>query len=144
MPAKKTLTDKQYAEYLSMLSDKQYNNMTRKNSKYKAGTFKVKTKQYGTVKTKAALRRAGSSAATIEKAAPLPESCHYSKSAANKAADVLRVKKIKSRVVTSGKFFCVYSVRRAWAGYGPFLRDEQQQQQKFFIEKLEKCVINSS
>jgi hypothetical protein len=118
MPAKKTLTDKQYAEYLSMLSDKQYSNLTRKNSKYKAGTFKVKTKQYGTVKTKAALRRAGnfSSAAPTEKAAPLPESCHYSKSAANKAADLLRVKKIKSRVVTSGQFFCVYSVGKCRKG----------------------------
>lgn len=116
MPAKKTLTDKQYAEYLSMLSDKQYENMTIKNSKYKAGTFKVKTKQYGTVKTKAALRRGGNFAAAPEKAAPLPESCHYSRTAATKAADALRVKKIKSRVVTSGQFFCVYSVGKCRKG----------------------------
>jgi hypothetical protein len=115
MPTKKTLTDKQYAEYLSMLSDRQYDRINKANSKYKAGTFKVKTTAYGTVKTKAALRR-GTTAKAVEKAAPLPESCHYSRTAATKAADVLRDKKIKSRVVTSGQFFCVYSVGKCRKG----------------------------
>lgn len=116
MPSKKTLTDKQYAEYLSMLSEKQYSSMNKRNSKYKAGTFKVKTTAYGTVKTKAALRRNTAPKATVEKRAPLPESCHFSRTAATKAADILRVKKIKSRVVTSGKFFCVYSVAKCRKG----------------------------
>jgi hypothetical protein len=89
----------------------------KKKSAYGAGTFKVKTRAYGTVKTKAALRRSGTVLpAKAEKAAPLPESCHYSKSAAVKAADVLREKKIKSRVVTSGQFFCVYSVGKCRKG----------------------------
>lgn len=91
--------------------------MAAKKKTYKAGTFRVKTSSYGTVKTKAALRRAGTVLpAKTEKAAPLPESCHFTKSAAKKAADVLREKKIKSRVVTSGQFFCVYSVGKCRKG----------------------------
>lgn len=89
----------------------------KKKSAYRAGTFKVKTATYGTVKTKAALRRAGTVLpAKAEKNAPLPESCHYSKSAAVKAAGELRTKKIKSRVVTSGQFYCVYSVGKCRKG----------------------------
>jgi hypothetical protein len=93
---KKTLTDKQYAEYLSMLSNRQYNAIQKRKS---------------TTTAKKTVSRK-----TVSKQAPLPESCHYSKSAAGKAADVLREKKIKSRVVSSGKFFCVYTVGKCRKG----------------------------
>ncbi|NDD83718.1 hypothetical protein EBZ38_05460 [bacterium] len=96
----------------------------KKKSAYSPGTGKT---QYGgyTIKPKAALRRGGTvtpkaaaaaAAAKEEKKAPLPESCHFTKTAAQKAADVLREKKIKSRVVTSGQFFCVYSVGKCRKG----------------------------
>lgn len=90
--------------------------MAARKKTYKAGTFKVKTDTYGVVKTKAKLRRSGTVIPKTEKAAPLPESCHFTRAAAKKAADVLRVKKIKSRVVTSGQFFCVYSVGKCRKG----------------------------
>jgi len=96
----------------------------KKKSVYAPGDFKV-TSGGTTYKTKAKLRRGGTitpkaaaaaAADKVEKKAPLPESCHFSKSAAQKAADVLREKKIKSRVVTSGQFFCVYSVGKCRKG----------------------------
>lgn len=87
----------------------------KKKSSWSAGTGKVKTSA-GTMRPKASLRRAGTTLPKKTTTAPLPESCHYTKTAANKAADVLRDKKIKSRVVTSGKFFCVYSVGKCRKG----------------------------
>jgi hypothetical protein len=90
----------------------------RTKSLYSAGTGKT---TYGgmTVKPKAKLRRSGTvlpKSPKVEKKAPLPESCHFSKSAAQKAADALREKKIKSRVVTSGQYYCVYSVGKCRKG----------------------------
>ncbi len=85
----------------------------KRKSGFSAGTGKVKTSA-GVMKPKASARRAGTKLSTGR--APLPESCHYTKTAANKAADVLRDKKIKSRVVTSGQFYCVYSVGKCRKG----------------------------
>lgn len=51
-----------------------------------------------------------------EKAAPLPTSCHYSRNAAKNAAETLRARKVKARVVTSGKYFCVYTVGKCKKG----------------------------
>lgn len=87
----------------------------KKRASYSAGTGKVRTSA-GTMKPKASTRRAGTMLPKKTKNAPLPESCHYTKGAAVKAADVLRVKKIKSRVVTSGQFYCVYSVGKCRKG----------------------------
>ena len=88
---------------------------TKKKSSWSAGTGKVKTSA-GTMRPKDSLRRAGTNLPKKRTTAPLPESCHYTKGAAEKAADVLRVKKIKSRVVTSGQFYCVYSVGKCRKG----------------------------
>lgn len=82
-------------------------------SSFSAGSGRVST-AYGTVRPKTRRRKTTSDPAN--KLAPLPESCHYSRSAAKKAADALREKKIKSRVVTSGQFFCVYSVGKCRKG----------------------------
>ena len=51
-----------------------------------------------------------------EKTAPLPLSCHYSRSAAKDSASKLRTKNVKARVVTSGKYFCVYTVGKCKKG----------------------------
>lgn len=51
-----------------------------------------------------------------EEKAPLPTSCHYSKNAAKNAAETLRARKVKARVVTSGKYFCVYTVGKCKKG----------------------------
>jgi hypothetical protein len=87
----------------------------KKKSVYSPGTGKT---TYGgmRVKPKAKLRRSGTVIPKVEKRAPLPESCHFTEGAAKNAAKSLRLKKIKSRVVTSGQFFCVYSIGKCRKG----------------------------
>jgi hypothetical protein len=51
-----------------------------------------------------------------EKQAPLPTSCHYSRNAAKESASKLRDRNVKARVVTSGKYFCVYTVGKCKKG----------------------------
>ena len=51
-----------------------------------------------------------------EKQAPLPTSCHYSRNSAKESAKKLRDKNVKARVVTSGKYFCVYTVGKCKKG----------------------------
>ena len=94
---------------------------TTKKSSYKAGTGKIKTKA-GVIKPKASLRRR--TGATLdpygrearEKLAPLPESCHYTKSGAKRSADKLRANGVKARVVSSGRYQCVYTVGKCSKG----------------------------
>jgi len=51
-----------------------------------------------------------------EKSAPLPTSCHYSRNAAKDVASQMRKRNVKARVVTSGKYFCVYTVGKCKKG----------------------------
>ena len=71
-------------------------------------TTKIK-KATGTKTTTASKTLSVTSGATKRKLA-LPESCHTSKTAAKTAATKLRARGIKARVVSSGKFQCVYTV----------------------------------
>lgn len=83
----------------------------RKSSRFTAGDGYVKT-SYGRVKPKTSTRRR----TTSTRQAPLPESCHYTKTAAKNAAEKMRDKKIKARVVTSGSYYCVYTVNKCRGG----------------------------
>jgi hypothetical protein len=91
----------------------------KKSTGFSAGTGKV---TYGgmKVKPKASLRRRvtsdGAVKAVREKLAPMPESCHYTKTGAQKSADALRKRGVKARVVTSGKYLCVYTIGKCRKG----------------------------
>ena len=92
---------------------------TKKTVTYKAGTGKIKTKA-GVMKPKASSRRVVSKSTAVretrEKLAPLPESCHYTKSGAKRSADKLRANGVKARVVSSGRYQCVYTVGKCSKG----------------------------
>ena len=92
---------------------------TKKKTAWSAGSTGTKMKstarktKSGTAykkKPTAAERRSGTGA--TEKRAPLPVSCHYTKTAAQREAKGLREGGVKARVVSSGKNFCVYTVER--------------------------------
>jgi len=72
------------------------------------------------VKPKASLRRRVTSDGVMkevrERLAPLPESCHYTKTGAQRSAESLRKRGVKARVVTSGKYLCVYTVGKCKKG----------------------------
>ena len=91
----------------------------KKSTGYSAGSGKT---TYGgmKVKPKASLRRRVTSDGAVkevrERLAPLPESCHYTKTGAQRSALTLRKRDVKARVVTSGKFFCVYTVGKCSKG----------------------------
>lgn len=69
------------------------------------------------IKPKVGFKRSEVRPPSVKKSeAPLPTSCHYSRNAAKVAAEKLRVKKVKARVVTSGKYFCVYTVGKCKKG----------------------------
>jgi len=88
-------------------------------SKWSAGSGKT-TYQGMKVKPKASLRRRVATDTygreAREKLAPLPESCHYTKTGAQRSAESLRKRGVKARVVTSGKYLCVYTVGKCKKG----------------------------
>jgi len=92
---------------------------TTKKGTYTKGTGKVKTKA-GVMKPKASLRRTVTSNTAVrevrEKLAPLPESCHYTKTGAQRSAEKLRKNGVKARVVSSGRYQCVYTVGKCKKG----------------------------
>lgn len=86
---------------------------------YSKGTGKVKTKA-GVMKPKASLRRTVTTNTALretrERLAPLPESCHYTKAGAQRSAEKLRKNGVKARVVSSGRYKCVYTVGKCSKG----------------------------
>jgi hypothetical protein len=91
----------------------------KKSTGFSAGTGKT-TYQGMKVKPKASLRRRVTSDGAMkevrERLAPLPESCHYTKTGAQRSAESLRKRGVKARVVTSGKYLCVYTVGKCKKG----------------------------
>lgn len=70
----------------------------------------VKRKKATTTSTAVKTKTLSVTTGSTKRKLALPESCHLSKDAAKNSAEKLRLKGIKARVVSSGKYQCVYTV----------------------------------